>query len=73
MRPAPARAFPLPARVSSWAETPQAANDNEPYSQEGSVGFIVARALIVLTLLATAGLVVAATAWLGRTIWRSFF
>lgn len=73
MRPERARAFPLPARVSSPAEPPQAANDNEPHAQEASAGFIVGRALIVVTVLATAGLVMTTIAWLGRAIWRSVF
>lgn len=73
MRPERAQAFPLPARVSSPAEVLQAANDNESYPHEASAGFIVGRALIVSTVLATAGLVVSSIAWLSRAIWRSFF
>jgi len=73
MRPERAQAFQLPARVSSSAQAPQAANDNEPYFHEASAGFIVGRALIVLTVLATAGLVMSSIAWLARAIWRSFF
>jgi len=73
MRPERAQAFPLPAQVSSPAEALRAANDNEPYFHEASAGFIVGRALIVLTVLATAGLVISSIAWLGRAIWRSLF
>jgi hypothetical protein len=73
MRPERAQAFPLPARVSSQAQVPQAANDNEPSFQDASASFIVGRALIVLTALATAGLVVLAIVWASRRIWRSFF
>lgn len=72
MRPERAQAFPLPARVTSPAEL-RAANDNEPCIQDASAGFIVGRALIVLTALATAGLVVSAIGLAGRGIWRSFF
>ncbi|MGX5734092.1 hypothetical protein [Bosea thiooxidans] len=73
MRPERAQAFPLPARVTSPAETLRAANDNEPCIQDASAGFIVGRALIVLTALATAGLVVSGIGLAGRGIWRSFF
>ncbi|MCU4182559.1 hypothetical protein [Bosea sp. BH3] len=73
MRPERVRHFPLPPRVSIPERVPQAANDNEPEIRESAASLLLGRSLMVTAVLATIALLIAWGAWIGSTIWRSFF